>query len=410
MTHPFERDPVPTVCPPAATDDERLGAYAGLHESSLAVALAPVTSRTPHLNVVLPSVSPEAIFAGVKTAVEAAVVLGRRLDLPLRFVAMHESGSEASYAETHDHLVSRFGIEPDRLTVVSRAGLIAGGFGSHDHWIATYWTTAHALDVAQKIGTVDPRRVLYLVQDYEPGFFPWSSESSIAASTYHAGFQMAVNSLPLRNYLAETEGVRVDDDLVFSPHFDVESMRRIAGARADGGPRTTPRIFFYGRPGKPRNLYSVGITALRLAVAALDQQGVAVEVVSAGLPHADIDLGHGTTMTSLGQLDWQGYCDLIAGVDVGLSLQKSAHPSHPPLEIAMSGAWAVTNDFAGTRADLHPRLLVRRDGPESLADGVVEAVRRSTQPYDSSFVEPDNALLGGSFDDVLSRAADLLAD
>ncbi|MET0447666.1 MAG: hypothetical protein ABW004_04645 [Aeromicrobium sp.] len=392
----------------AATNDERLSAYAGLHDSSLAIALAPATSRAPHVNLVLPSVAPDEIFAGVKTAVQAAIVLGRRLGLPLRFIAMHESGSEGSYAETHTYLTSTFDIAPDRLTLLSRAGLFAEGFGVDDYWIATYWTTAHALDVAQKGGSVDPARVVYLVQDYEPGFFPWSSESSIASSTYHAPFTIVVNSLPLRNYLASTEGVHIADDLVFAPHFDVASMRRVAAARDELAPRDTPRIFFYGRPGKPRNLYTVGLTALRLAVTALHADGVAVEVVSAGLPHADIDLGHGTTMSSLGRLDWEEYCDLLAGVDVGLSLQKSAHPSHPPLEIAMSGAWAVTNEFAGTREDLHPRQVVRHDDPESLADGVVEAVRRSSGPEARTFLEPDLQLLGRDFDDVLGRVAALL--
>lgn len=392
-------------------NSEAPAAYAGLHESSLAVALAPVVKGTAQLNVLLPELSPAAFFAGIRTATEAAVLLAAELDLPLRFVALHESGSHESYAATHEFLVETFHIDPRRLTLVSGAGLVADGFTVDDRWLATYWTTAHALDVACRSGIISRTQVVYLVQDYEPGFFAWSSESSIAASTYHAGFAMAVNSIPLRDYLVATEDVVVGPDAVFAPNFDVGSMKRVAASRRGSAPHSVPRILFYGRPGKPRNMFTIGVAALRLAIAELASEGKKVVVISAGQPHPDIDLGHGTVMASRGTLDWLGYCNLVSDIDVGLSLQKSAHPSHPPLEMAMSGAWAVTNEFAGTREGLHPRLLVRHDDPMSLAAGIMEALRRSgsgESARDRSFVGPDLDLLGRGLGDVMSHIAETL--
>jgi hypothetical protein len=383
-----------------------LPAFAGLHESSLAVALAPVGSAPPRLNLLVPQLDESIFFAGMSTAASAAALLAAELGLPLRMIALAESGSRESYAEVHGFVARTFGIPPERLTLDSRAGLIASGYGSRDLWIATYWTTAHSLQVAAAAGLVDPERVAYLVQDYEPGFFGWSTESTLAEETYHAGFSLAVNSLPLRDYLQRSQDLEVADDRVFSPHFDLDGLKRAAESRSAS---STPRIFFYGRPGKPRNLFSVGVAALRLAVAELAARDIRVEVVSAGLPHDDVDLGAGTVMASHGTLDWDGYVDLLAATDVGLSLQKSAHPSHPPLEIAMSGAIAVTNDFANTRSGLHPRLIVRRSSPQALADGIVEAVERHRAGTDAAFLPVAPGLLGTDVADVVRVLARDLA-
>lgn len=385
-----------------------ISAYAGLHESSLAVALAPVVRRPARLTLLVPQLERDAFFAGMRTAVSAAVKLAASLELPLRIVALAESFSSDHYADMHAFLAATFRLPPDALELESRAGLIANGYGQRDAWVATYWTTAHALQVAATLGLVDPDRVAYLVQDFEPGFFGWSTRSTLAENTYSAGFHLAVNSLPLRDYLASTTLADVAPHRVFAPDFDLASLEAVAARRPAAGDVT--RIFFYGRPGKPRNLFPVGVTALRLAIAELTGRGVGVEVVSAGLEHDPLDLGAGVVMSSLGTLDWEGYCDLLATVDVGLSLQKSAHPSHPPLEVAMSGAIAVTNDFSGTRDGLHPRLVVRPSTPEQLAGGLVEAVERSRAGEDRAFARADLSALGGALTDVVADLAAAMRD
>ncbi len=139
--------------------------------------------------------------------------------------------------------------------MVRREDVLDTTFGDDDVWIATHWKTAHPIDVAVTAGVIGRERVVYLVQDYEPGFSPWSTEYAVAASTYRAGFRMLVNSEPLRRYLAEVEALDVPRERTFAPHLDLELLDRVADARRH---EDVVRVLFYGRPSKHRNLFRLG--------------------------------------------------------------------------------------------------------------------------------------------------------
>jgi hypothetical protein len=212
------------------------------------------------------------------------------------------------------------------------------------------------------------------VQDYEPGFTALSTDRVTASGTYRAGFHLLVNSEPVAAVLRAAEGVAVDATAVFAPDLDLVRLAAIAAQRASGAPPARPvTVLFYGRPSKPRNLFALGIAALRVAAPALP--GIPVRWVSAGEQHRYIDLGGGHRLESRGTLGWDEYFALLGECDVVLALQASPHPSHPPLEAALSGALAVTNEVAGTRASLHSRLLAVSPDPAALGAAVAEAVR-----------------------------------
>ena len=61
----------------------------------------------------------------------------------------------------------------------------------------------------------------------------------------------------------------------------------------------------------------------------------------------DILFANGHRMRSLGKIPWPDYPGFLSGVDLGLSLMLSPHPSHPPIEMAAAGARVVTNRFEG---------------------------------------------------------------
>jgi hypothetical protein len=52
---------------------------------------------------------------------------------------------------------------------------------------------------------------------------------------------------------------------------------------------------------------------------------------------------HGLQPVCHDQLDWLQYAALVRTMDLGLSLMYTPHPSYPPLDLAASGAVAVTN-------------------------------------------------------------------
>ena len=380
--------------PLRARESEAAPATARSHRfvDSRALALVSTTSGTglaPVVNLVLSGLSPGARFAGVATALEVGAGLARRLGMPLRIVVLDESQTSSERdrvaAELHD-------LDP-RPSVVSRADLGGTAFGEGDLWLVTHWTTAYAAHVAVLADRIRPERVISLVQDYEPGFVGWSVASEAATTTYRAGFTLLINSSPLARHL-RAQGVETDDDLVFAPRLLDDIAPRQASA--------PPRVFFYGRPSKPRNLFRLGVAALDAAAAQLGPAAAGIEFVSAGEPHADVPLAGGAVLRSRGALGIAAYRDLLATSRVALSLQASPHPSHPPLEAALAGAVAITNTFGSTRDDLHPRLRPVAADVEALAGAIVDALAEPPVTASEPMV---SGVLGRDLDDVLDGLA-----
>jgi hypothetical protein len=379
--------------------------YSGLTATSLALVHASTTEAVTSLNVIFLEVRPFAIFAGVKTALEIASALALALDVPLRIVLIQPTGLPADEertreAEIREHILDHGFVDSDlELSVVGPSAIPTTEFGKTDFWLATHWSTAHALDVACRSDLLDRSRCAYLIQDYEPGFNTWSTEFTLARATYHAGFVPIVNSNPLAEYLRKNEGVEIPERAVFAPALDLDEVRRSREAR-EAHPYV--RIFYYGRPSKPRNLYSLGISALRLAARDIQSQKIQVEFLMAGEAGPDVQLGAGFVMKNLGTLSRTDYFSLLSTIDVGLSLQYSPHPSHPPFDLALSGAQAVTNEFDG-RIALHSNLVVAPTDPDDLAKALVQAVNRSiaSQGETASSSEWNGNQLGHSTRNVI---------
>lgn len=380
--------PKPRALPPPMPDAARV--FDGLVPQSLHLASLRHGSVDPVVSLAIPSVKPDSIFAGVATALQAARRLALAMERPLRVVPFGSADPEELAAALRTFLAVDGEPVPD-LQVVPQPLLPHTTVSPDDIWIVTYWTTAHAADVACRIGVLDPQRVVYLIQDYEPGFHAWSVAHALTRQTYHAGFHHVVNSASLSRYLADREGEAADQGLVFAPHLDLDRLARVAADRAPSG---MVRVFFYGRPSKPRNLFQLGATVLRAASVTLAAEGIQWEAVSAGEAHPDIDLPGGGTVRSLGTLDWEAYYELLARSDVGLSLMHSPHPSHPPLEIAVSGGLSVTNDLDGSRTGFHPRVTAASLDPEALAEALVAAIRAAAANGPQPFAPPAADALG----------------
>jgi len=378
--------------------------HAGLSPAALALSSLTVRATgTRHVTVVFSELNPEAIFAGVHTALDAAHRLAEALTLPLRVVVLAESTSwKADSLRAESTLASRFG-RP--VQVVSRHALGDVSFHRDDIWMVTHWTTAHAAQVATLDGSITAGNVVYLIQDFEPGFNALSTDFTTASATYDAGFLAVVNSLPLASYLRQHTDMAIDDDLVFAPAFDPARLEKIAAARR-AGPVT---VLFYGRPSKPRNLYGLGLAALRQATLLLGADAQTVRFVSAGEPHGDVELGSGVRLTSVGTLGWDAYFSVLTEANVVLSLQASPHPSHPPLEAAMSGAFSVTNEIDGSRALLHERLSAAPATPSKLGAALADAVTRAAAQGPGPFRPIDPELLGAPLETVIARVAERLS-
>jgi hypothetical protein len=378
--------------------------YTGLASTSLTLAAVRLGDAPPRLNLLIGEVRDGGMFAGVHTALGFAIKLSKELSIPLR-VLMLDFTSPGNDRQSAERTIALSFPGAGSVEVVPREDMRAEQFGRDDLWLATHSKTAHAAQVANASGLIDASRVVYLIQDYEPGFSPWSTESVLAAATYHAGFLPVVNSMPLWHYLCSQEDLVIDEAQVIAPSFESARLETAALART---PRAVTRVLFYARPSKHRNLYQLGISALRAAVLELGADAASVEFYSAGEEHDEVQLGPDQRLVGLGRLPWNEYFDFLSSTDVVLSLQQSPHPSHPPFDAAISGAVAVTNEFHGTRAKLHPRIVAVPADTAHLGGAVANAIRQSKRGAPGHYLPVADGLLGHSIDEVIRKVASRL--
>lgn len=390
----------------AVQDNSEIRAYAGLTRYSLMLAKLNLTrNATPAVNLVLPALSAAGLFAGVRTAVEVGIELSRALNRKLRIMSFSGPHTRPDYDAISRLMSNEFNLRDSDWEVVSATKISATELHANDVWIATYWTTAHALDIRARLGLLDPGQVIYLIQDYEPSFLPASTDAFTAISTYRAGFVNLVNSAPLASALRRNANVHVPPAQVFAPQLDLVRLRQVSLDR-ESQP-STRQVLFYGRPSKPRNMFNLGIAALRRVIQ--NSGGSEWSFSSVGERHSPVSLGRGVTMNALGGLSWSGYFERIARAEVMLSLQASPHPSHPPLDMVVSGGRAVTNEVDNTRSELHRHLAVAAADPDDLASELELQMREveaggATHEFDPTFV----AKLGVPMQEAAASAAALL--
>ncbi|HEU5202807.1 MAG TPA: hypothetical protein VFU17_00780 [Candidatus Limnocylindrales bacterium] len=364
-------------------------------------------ARAPQLRLVLHEFNDDRVFAGIRTALKAAVSLARTVDLPLTVMLLREPAERRSIGT----LIDWFRTDVDDQEFVDRVQVTSierePGVDVHvdDVWMLTYWTTAVAASRAARAGIIDARRAVYLVQDYEPGFFGWSDESAMAITTYQQGFHHLVNSSPLARYLEDQEGVLVPPDQVFAPVVEVDRFERAAEAwRPDPAGRL--RVLFYGRPRHPRNLFRIGLESLRLWIETLDGDE-RPQVQSAGADHPPYRLAPDVFLQPLGKLSFDEYVELLSRTDLALALMFSPHPGHLSLEPPAAGIPTVTNRFGTYREAWLSGLAVADPDPQALALALGEAAR-SARGLEVHRTERLPASLGASLDDAIRAVASRL--
>ena len=209
-------------------------------------------------------------------------------------------------------------------------------FSASDAAIATLWGTAYAL-----LHYNQTRRKFYFLQDYEPLFYPAGTISAQVEASYRFGFYGIANTPTLaelytQSFNGTAAGTTAGTTISFTPCVDPHIFYPPAQPTV-----TEPyTVFFYGRPGHPRNGFELGAQALRLLKQRL---GKRIRILSAGddwqpLRH---DL-HGV-VENLGLLDYAATAQLYRTCHAGLVMMFTRHPSYLPLELMACGSLVVSN-------------------------------------------------------------------
>jgi glycosyltransferase involved in cell wall biosynthesis len=132
--------------------------------------------------------------------------------------------------------------------------LRSGVFHGFEDWhgadvaFATGWQTAYPL---QELGGCKLKA--YLVQDYEPDFYPASAERLWAEETYRMGYPAIAASPWLRDLMRDRYGAQAE---AFELGVDFDVYRPVEVERE---PQT---VVFYARPATPRRATEMGLLAL----------------------------------------------------------------------------------------------------------------------------------------------------
>lgn len=398
----------PGVAPshaPAAVPDLVKSTYTGIIDQRKQAPWRP-EFRAPDaaLNVLVPTLNPTEMFAGIVTALDIGLGLaakGHRVrfiatDLP---IAAQQTSREFLRQRCQAGAEARFEI---------RCGVTEQTIAVHpdDRFLATAWWTAHVVERLLRDERFRHKEFLYLIQDYEPNFYPWGAEFADAVTSYGFRFQPIFNTTILRDYFAALGyGFARADALAFAPAIAIDRYATIRRAP----PASRRKLALYGRPEVPRNLFPMAVEVIAGFIDAEKLGPQDIELVSIGMKHRAVEFPNGITMQSLGKLAWEDYPGYLAGVDIGLSLMLSPHPSHPPIEMAAAGARVVTNTFA--TKDLG-RLSPAIHSVAAAAPELVAALRAAWKagPATAADRQIDLSILGEPIERVVDRLARMLSE
>jgi hypothetical protein len=370
----------------------------------------PALEKTPRLNVLIPGMAMRAMSGGPNTAINLAYRMAQR-GVPVRFIST-DIPMERDEALLWQHFTALTGIRERLVNVEIRCGHDRTRplpIGANDVFFGTAWWTVQMIKRALPL--VHSQRFLYLIQEFEPGLYSWSTRHALALETYHLPFFGLINERLVADYLAEQRiGQFADPSFVtkscaiFEPAIDREKFH--SSPRPGRGPR---RLLFYARPlNAERNLFELGLYALQTAAIQGVFSGEAWEMFFIGEDVPDVVLSPAITVRSTRWLGYDDYAALIRGSDIALSLMLSPHTSYPPLEIAAAGGIAVTNTYsvktAARLAQISPNIVAVEPTLEGVVAGLEEAISRVR----AGAREASGVNLPGSweesFADVLPRA------
>lgn len=347
------------------------------------------TDITPRINLVLTAIGADAFFGGNATAVRLLSALEPFFE-QARIIVTAETEADFRQAAWPDwRLEGRMPSASRTIVYLPSTELV---IRPSDRFIATFWPTALLISSlradAQRRG-LDLGPTAYLIQDFEPAFYPWGSSYALAESTYRQGRDLIAvfNTSMLKEYF-EQKSYKFSATYEFEPRFN----SKLAAYRKSVRPGPKQKlILVYGRPQVPRNGFELIVEGL--IIWATSFPGASEwRIISLGQAHKAITIAPGIVMRSKGKLTLDEYGSYLSDAAIGLSLMISPHPSYPPLEMAEFSVRVITNDFANKKLSNYSPYIT------SLAmltpEAIAEALTKLCEEYGLEKPQRTNEAMG----------------
>ena len=289
-----------------------------------------VPKSTKSVIVIVPHLPPEPIFGGISTALQLAFALAEVTGRRLIVVSANQKVQNISVTRELIGL-----LYPRELNIEIKDPLSPLLYDREDIFILTAWWTAEYISCIEREINFNLRKI-YLIQDFEPNFYPWSSNYSRALSSYHIQARKVFNTNLLKDYFVEL-GLASHGDLSIKPTVSACTSIQFAPKNQE------VNVVFYYRPSVARNMAALTIESLNYYITHRNSR-VPVNFTSIGESAMGLSIA-GIYVNSFGHIPLEKYTALLGTQDIGLSLMLSPHPSYPPLDMAASGIITISNTF-----------------------------------------------------------------
>jgi O-antigen biosynthesis protein len=353
-------------------------------------SMPPMEVRTdgdapPHCNVLVPVLGGR-LTGGSNTAFNIASGLAEA-GIPVRLLAT-DGPVPADVKALRRHIASVAGVEkaPNIAFGSTIDPTSPAQIGARDMFLASYWTTAYRLKAV--LPRMQVKEFVYLIQDFEPAFYSWSSSYAQALETYSMPFRALINEQLLADYLADAKVGRFAEPgflsrcAVFEPAVDRQHFHPVD--KKD----SRRQLLFYARPKDSRNLFGIGFEALSAAASHPRFKDADWRFVAIGATHllakiavgGRIPVGDGQFLHLAPWLNFKDYAQLIRESDVLLCPMLSPHTSYPVLEMAASAKTVVTNTFGSKTEErlgrISSNIIATAPTVEAIRDGLIAAAER----------------------------------
>jgi lipopolysaccharide biosynthesis protein len=347
------------------------------------VSIAMTRHPRPRFNILIPTGQPEHVYGGIATALRAASSLWRQMGyFDLRIIVTSDKLDRLGLAE----LATRLGttvtlVDPDDDTggvtavTLMRRRFVPVGLRRGDLFFATAWWTAdlgfRLLDEQRRIfGGAKP--LVYLIQDFEPGFFAFSDQYALADATYRRPDDTValINSEELAAFMHRRARFCAAWCLPYRINPEI-------GARLK--PTVKEKIILvYGRPRVARNAFPIIVEGLRRWQGRAPHENCAWRIAFAGQEFEPDLIAELENAACLGKMPLDDYADLLNRSAIGVALMISPHPSYPPLEMASAGVVTITNNHESKDMAARADSILSLDliAPDAIADALDAARAR----------------------------------
>jgi hypothetical protein len=351
-----------------------------------------ITNCEPHLNFILPTITPGIIFGGYISCFNFAYQLLKR-GYPIRFIVVEHldhTQQELVDATRDTPAISHVLQEAEIVKAIDHIGYLPIPVSRHDAFLGySAFTTLLAHRATQKVSS---GKFIFYIQEEEGHFHAHNSLRATIEYIYTLPHIAIFNSPMLAHYFRMhrmgvfSQDEKGEDFLIFRHALTnnrYPTMEEIRG-------RSQKKLLFFARPEQhaERNLFEIGLVALRYCC----NHGLfkPVEWVFHGIGALtsgySLDLGAGNILKFLEKKSPKEYAELLYQYDVGLSLMYAPHPSVPNFEMAAAGMPTVTTTFENRPKEVMetvcPNLIAVPPHIEGVIAGIKEAVSRVTRYED----------------------------